>query len=176
MSRPSGLGQRRKMESPPTLDLGTINIASFVEGLIYYQSTCSDFRYKDEKVLGTQSCLSRGSTFTHYVLRLNLIKDTFNIYHSRLTHTHISIHLSIQHGIFISNPKIHLSCISSHLKPQHTSITHGIISYSRQKHRHGSNHTTCYRNLNIKNTSFNQACSYSSTKAYSKQMHAHMNA
>ena len=86
MSRPSGLGQRRKMESPPKLDLGTINIASFVEGLIYYQSMCSDFRYKDEKVLGTQSRLSHGSTFTHYVLRLNLIKDIFNIYHSRLTH------------------------------------------------------------------------------------------
>ena len=47
---------------------------------------------------------------------------------------------------------------------------------SRQKHRHGSNQTTRYKHLNIKNTSFNQACSYSSTKAYSKQMHVHMNA
>ena len=40
------------MESLPKLSLGTINIMPFVEGLIYYQSTCSEFRYGDGKVLG----------------------------------------------------------------------------------------------------------------------------
>ena len=34
--RPSGLMQKRKMESQPRLGLGIINIAPFVEGLIYY--------------------------------------------------------------------------------------------------------------------------------------------
>ena len=49
-----GPRQKRKMESPPRLDLGTINIAPFMEGLIYYQSMCPEFRYGDGKVLGTQ--------------------------------------------------------------------------------------------------------------------------
>ena len=74
----------------------------------------------------------------------------------------------------ISNPSINLSCISSYLKPYIYHPRHYIIL--RQKHRHGCNQTTSYRHLNIKNTSSNQACSYSSTKAYSKQMHVHMNA
>ena len=34
--RPSGLMQKRKMESQPRLGLGIINIVPFVEGLIYY--------------------------------------------------------------------------------------------------------------------------------------------
>ena len=115
MSRPSGLGQRRKIESSPKFDLGTINIASFVEGLIYYQSMCSDFRYKDEKVLGTQPRLTHGSAFTHCVLRLNLIKDTFNIYHSRLTHTHISIHLSHMALYHIQGRNIDMVAIIQHV-------------------------------------------------------------
>ena len=41
-----------KMELPPRLSLGTINIAPFMKGLIYYQSTCPEFRYRDGKVLG----------------------------------------------------------------------------------------------------------------------------
>ena len=57
------------MESPPRLGLGTINIAPFMEGVICYQRTHSWV----------------GST--HCVLRLNLIKCIFIIYHSRLTHT-----------------------------------------------------------------------------------------
>ena len=75
------------MESPIRLDLGTINIAPFVEGLIHYQSTCPEFRYGDGKMLGTQPHPTRGLTFTHCVLHLNLIKGTFKIYHSGLTHT-----------------------------------------------------------------------------------------
>ena len=44
---------REKMESPPRLGLRTIYIVPFMEGLIYYQSTCLEFRYGDRKVLGT---------------------------------------------------------------------------------------------------------------------------
>ena len=128
------------MESPPRLVQGTINIASFRERLIYYQSMCPEFRYGDEKMLGTQSHPTCDSTSIHYVLRLNLIKDTFNIYHSRLTHILAHIQQTTWHHI-IPNPIIHLSCISSYLKPQHTFIIHGIISYPRQKHRHGSSQT-----------------------------------
>ena len=53
MPRLNGPERRRKIESPPRLGLGTTNIAPFVEGLVYYQSTCLEFRYSDGKVLGT---------------------------------------------------------------------------------------------------------------------------
>ena len=88
-------GGEGKMELPPRLGLGTINIAPFMEGLVYYQSTCPEFRYGDGKVLGTQPYLTRGSVSIHCVLHFNFIKGTFNIHHSRL-----SIHLIIQHSIF----------------------------------------------------------------------------
>ena len=74
----------------------------------------SKFRYDFRKVLAS----------THCVLRLNLIKAHSTL-HSILTHTHTSIHLSIQRDIssqtlkylyhashIIINPSIHLSCIS----------------------------------------------------------------
>ena len=67
-----------EMESPPRLGLGTINIAPFLEGLVFYQSMCPKFRYKDEKVLGTQPHLTCGSASTHCVPSLNLIKGRFN--------------------------------------------------------------------------------------------------
>ena len=38
----------------PSLGLETINIVSFHERNDLYQSTCSEFRYGDGKVLGTQ--------------------------------------------------------------------------------------------------------------------------
>ena len=44
---------REKMESPPRLGLRTIYKVPFMERLIYYQSTCLEFRYGDRKVLGT---------------------------------------------------------------------------------------------------------------------------
>ena len=84
-------GGERKMELPPRLGLGTINTAPLMEGLIYYQSTCLEFRYEDGKVLSTQPHPTHGSASTHYVLRLNLIKGTFNFHHSRLTHTLVYI-------------------------------------------------------------------------------------
>ena len=107
------------MESPPRLGLGTINIVPFVEGLIYYQSMCSEFRYGERKVLGTQPYPTCGFASTHYVLHFNLIKGTFNIHHSRLTHA--SIHLSIQHDIFIPNPNIYI----------YIYITHSIVLHLR---------------------------------------------
>ena len=60
-------------------------LAPFMEGLIYYQSTCPEFRYEDGNVLGYQPHPTHGSAFTLCVLRLNLIKDTLNIV--ILTHT-----------------------------------------------------------------------------------------
>ena len=67
-------GEEGKIESPPRLGLGTINIVPFMERPIYYQSTCLKFRYGDEKVLGIQLHPTHGSTSTHCVLRFNLIK------------------------------------------------------------------------------------------------------
>ena len=67
------------MESPPSLGLRTLNIVPIVEGLIFYQSTCLEFRYEDGKVLVTQSHLTCGSASTHCVPNLNLIKDKFNM-------------------------------------------------------------------------------------------------
>ena len=77
----------KKMDLAPTLCLRSINIVPFMEGLIYYRSTCPEFRSRDRKVLGTQSYLIHGSVSTHCVLHFNLIKDIFNIHHSRFTHT-----------------------------------------------------------------------------------------
>ena len=70
-------------------------------------------------MLGTQDRLTHGSASTHCVLCLNHVKGIFNIVF--YTHTHTSIHLSIQHSI------------SSQIL---TYIYHGIashISYLRQQ-------------------------------------------
>ena len=67
------------MESPPSLGLGTINIVSFVEGLILYHSSCPEFRYGDRKVLGIQPRPTRRSASTRCVPSLNLIKGIFNM-------------------------------------------------------------------------------------------------
>ena len=92
----------------------------------YYQSMGLEFRYALGKVLGTQDHPTLRLVSHHCVLHLNLIESIFNtcIY----THTHTSIHLSIQYDIFIPkkhtypstqtkenqtyqrNPSIHLSC------------------------------------------------------------------
>ena len=65
--------EKEKMELSPKLSLGFMNIALFMEGLIYYQSTCLEFKYRDGKVLGTQPHPIRGSASTHCVLYFNLI-------------------------------------------------------------------------------------------------------
>ena len=67
------------MESPPSLGLGTVNIAPFCGRIDLYQNTCLEFRYEVGKVLGTQPHLTRGSTSTHCVPNLNPIKDIFNM-------------------------------------------------------------------------------------------------
>ena len=70
---------KKEMESPPRLGLGTINIAFFVEWLIYYQSMCQEFRYGNGKILGTQPHPTSGSTSTHCVPNPNLIKRSSNM-------------------------------------------------------------------------------------------------
>ena len=67
------------MELPPSLGLGTINIVSFMEGLIFYHSSCPKFRYGDGKVLGIQPHPTHRSASTHCVPNLNLIKGKFNM-------------------------------------------------------------------------------------------------
>ena len=99
------------MKLPPRLGLGTIYIVPFMEGQIYYQSTCLEFRYGDGKVLGTQ-CVGQLSLIVSYVLIL--LKAHSILLFS--THTHTSIHLAINMTFSSPNPNIHLSYIS-HLKP-----------------------------------------------------------
>ena len=104
------------MEFLPRLGLGTICIVPFMEGFIYYQSTCPEFRCRDGKVLGTQPHLTHRSASTQCVLRLNLIKDILNIVIlNSHTHQHTSRN---QHGIFIPNPSIHKSWHRNKHKPR----------------------------------------------------------
>ena len=72
-----------------------------------YQSMCSEFRYGDGKVLGTQPHLTRGLVSTHCVSNPSPLKGSSN----RLfqTHIHTNMHLNIQHGISSQKPSIHLS-------------------------------------------------------------------
>ena len=86
-----GLGwtrQRVKMESPPRLGLRTIYIVPLWKDWSY-QSTCPEFRSRDEKGLGTQPHLTYKLASTHCVPNPNPIKGSSN----RLfyTHTHKSI-------------------------------------------------------------------------------------
>ena len=68
------------MELPLRLGLRIINIASFMEGLIYYQSLCPEFRYRDGQVLDTQPHVTHGSTSTYCVPNPNPIKGSSNMY------------------------------------------------------------------------------------------------
>ena len=92
-----------------------------MEGLIYYQSTCPEFRYGNRKVLGTQPHPTRGLASSHYILRLNLIKRIFNT--AFYTQTHASIHLSK-----LLNPNIHLSWHHNVHKPKATNKQTYIMS------------------------------------------------
>ena len=68
------------MELPPSLGLETINIyRALHERTDLYKSTCSEFRYGDGKLLGTQPHPTRGTASTHCVPSLNLIKGKFNM-------------------------------------------------------------------------------------------------
>ena len=60
----------------------------------------SENRYALGKVLGTQDCPTLKLAFHHCVLCLNFIKNNVNtcILNS---HTHTSMHLTYNHGIFI---------------------------------------------------------------------------
>ena len=67
----------------------------------------SEFRYVLGKVIGTQDCPILRLASHHCVLCLNLDKIMFNT--CILTHTHTSIHLSIQHGIIHHKTHTYLS-------------------------------------------------------------------
>ena len=60
----------------------------------------SEFRYAIGKVLGTQDRPTLRLAFYHCVLYLNLIKNNLNTCILNL-HTHTSMHLTHNHGIFI---------------------------------------------------------------------------
>ena len=139
-----------------------------MEGLIYYQSMGSEFRYEDGKVFGTQPHLTCGSTSSYCVLHLNLIKGLFNIV--IYTHTHTHQHTSSnQHGI--NHPKT-LTYIyhGNSYQTQHSSIMHIISSNPRQQ-------TTRYhkgRNIDMA-TSKTQVIAFqtSITHHATKHVHAH---
>ena len=86
------------LESPPSFcnGLGTVyTVSSWGRTIdLTTRPMGSEFRYALRKVLGIQDCPTLGLVSYHCVLRFNLIKNNFNtcIY----THTHTSIHLSIQ--------------------------------------------------------------------------------
>ena len=125
------------MESPPRLGLGTINIAPFVEGLIYYQSTCLEFRYGEGKMLDTQPHPTCESTSTHYVLRFISLKTHSTFALQTLSHTHTHIHQntsSKQHGI-ISSQTLAYICHASH----HISNSSVCLSYMALYHIQGRN-------------------------------------
>ena len=67
------------MDSTLRLGLGTINIMPLMEGLVYYKSTCSEFRYGDGKALCTQLHPTRRLASTHCVPNPNPIKGSSNM-------------------------------------------------------------------------------------------------
>ena len=106
-----------------------------------------EIRYTLGKVLGIQDCLTLRLASHHCVLHPNLIKNKFNTCIYTLTHT--SIHLSIQHGIFIPkqhtyqpkarepNTKETLSCIKQGNHPS-TATNIARKTYYRQGDTHMS--------------------------------------
>ena len=109
--RSSGLGWRNK-ELPPSLWFKNHEYSTLMwKDWSYYQSMSSEFRYDFRKVLGTQNRLTHGLPSTHCFLRLNLIKEMFNIVF--YTHTHTNMHLTINMASNIPKPNIHLSYLST---------------------------------------------------------------
>ena len=76
------------------------SVLSRKDHLSYYQSMGSEFRYAIGKVLGTQDRPTLRLASHHCVLYLNLIKNNLNTCILNL-HTHTSMHLTHNHGIFI---------------------------------------------------------------------------
>ena len=119
-----------KIESPPRLGLGTIysTLHGMTDLLPKHMSGVQVWGWEG---IRHQPHLTHGSASIHCVLRFNLIKGILNIVIlDSHTHQHIS---SNQHGIFIQNPNIHLSCNLYH-HFQGSNQTN--ISYPNQKHRH----------------------------------------
>ena len=85
MARSSGPRRRRNGVATQFRSRNHKYSALAWKDLSYYHSMGLEFRYEDGKE-GVRH-LTRGSTFTHCILRLNLIKGKFNIHHYTLTHT-----------------------------------------------------------------------------------------
>ena len=128
------------MESPPRLGLRTINIAPFMEGLIFYQSMCPKFRYEDGKVLDTQPHPICGSASTHCAQVLISLKVGLTCYSN--SHTLQLASKANKHGIIIPKPCTHLS--------QHQT------TYPRVETSHGRIKQACYEHPNIQGITFDQ--------------------
>ena len=114
-------GHNGIVELPPSLcnGLGTVYIASFRGRAIILttRDMGSEFRNVLGKVLDTQDCPTLRLASHHCVLHLNLDKIMSNTC-TLNSHTHTSIHLSIQHGII--HPKTHTYPSIKHEEPNHT--------------------------------------------------------
>ena len=131
-------------ESSPSFcnGLRTIYIVSFQGRTIDLttRDMGSEFRFVLGKVLGTQDHPTLRLASDHCVLHHNLDKIIFNT--CILTHTHTSIHLSIQHGII--HPKTHTYPSIKPMKPNHTYTTLAFIQSWHQGIHHitNLNHTS----------------------------------
>ena len=107
----------------------------------YYQSMGLEFRYALGKVLGIQDHQALRLASRHCVLRPNLIKNMFNtcIY----THTHTSIHLSIQ-SWHHSSQNTYLSTLKQK-RAKHK--RNPSIHLTRQQLKHGSKTLTYYTSV-----------------------------
>ena len=120
-------GHNRIMKSPPSFcnGLGTMYIASFRGRtiIITTRNMGSEFRYVLGNVLGTQDCPTLRLASHHCGLHLNLDKIMSNTC-TLNSHTHTSIHLSIQHGVIY--PKTHTYPSIKHKELNHT---HTILAF-----------------------------------------------
>ena len=76
---------------------------------------CLEFKYGDEKVLGTQPYTTYGSAFTHCVSHPNSIEVSSNRFSYTHTHTHTHTHtLCLSLHASSIQPSIHLSWHNIH--------------------------------------------------------------
>ena len=130
----------------------------------------SEFRYALGKVLSTQDRPTLRLASHYYVLHINLIKNIFNtcIY----THTHTSIHLSIQYEILI--PKQHTYPSTPKKKrTQHIKETLAFIYYVKTCHTSNTCHKPSVNKLEtlIMDLSMFHHIPCQSTNAWTLLMH-----
>jgi len=84
-------GEGCKMELPPSLGLGTINIVSFVERLIFTKARVQSLGMGMGRCQAPTLPRTHRLTSIHYVPSLDLIKGIFNTLF-KLTHSHTHTH------------------------------------------------------------------------------------